>query len=455
MPQEACLSCEQRHHATHAQLPRLTPRRLTPPLLHSPLAGGHYYAFIRPDGASWYRFDDERVTREEARAAVEEQYGGDDDTPPLGAGGGLNAPYAPAGGGGGFKLSKLSNAYMLVYVRVSQWDDVMCAVGAEDIPAYLRERLEVRWGGGQGRRDQPWGWGWGGRPWCRRVTACRRVTPASGTWFGTAWKAQPATSTFSFQNPACPQVEQREKEARQRAKAEAHLYCSVRLARDVDMGAQVGKDVWFDLVDYDKLPEASSLRVRKHTKFGELKQLVAEQLGVPVDRQRYWTWTKRQNATVRLADTTLGPEHDDTSLMDLRDHVDIVGGLWGGWVGGLGRDRCGAGDAGVWHVAGHLAASCLGAGAGGSPAGLALPTYGLNAARPPPPHPPQLRSSPRTRPSTLCWTCASTWRPPGQTPPRPSTSPRATRCCCSSSTTTPRQSRCASSATSTPPRQRA
>ena len=119
-------------------------------------------------------------------------------------------------------------------------------------------------------------------------------------------------------------MEQREKEARQKAKAEAHLYCSVRLARDADMAAQVGSSVWFDLVDYDRLPEASSLRVRKHTKFGELKRLVAEQLGVPVESQRYWTWTKRQNNTIRLSDKVLGPDHDEFSLMDMREHADIV-----------------------------------------------------------------------------------------------------------------------------------
>lgn len=77
------------------------------------------------------------------------QYGGDEDAPPLGSG--LHGPFSPAhsgtvlggGGGGGFRVGKLSNAYMLVYVRVAQWDDVMCRVTKDDIPQYLRERLEV------------------------------------------------------------------------------------------------------------------------------------------------------------------------------------------------------------------------------------------------------------------------------------------------------------------------
>lgn len=38
--------------------------------------GGHYYAFIRPDGKEWFRFDDERVTKEDDKRAMDEQFGG-------------------------------------------------------------------------------------------------------------------------------------------------------------------------------------------------------------------------------------------------------------------------------------------------------------------------------------------------------------------------------------------
>lgn len=84
--------------------------RLHSVLVHSGgVHGGHYYAFIRPDGRTWLRFDDERVTVESAAAAVEEQYGGG------GGGDGLGGPP---------RLAKFSNAYMLVYIRVSDWDQV-------------------------------------------------------------------------------------------------------------------------------------------------------------------------------------------------------------------------------------------------------------------------------------------------------------------------------------------
>lgn len=45
-------------------------------LVHSGgVHGGHYYAFIRPDGKQWYKYDDERVTIEDDRKAMDEQFG--------------------------------------------------------------------------------------------------------------------------------------------------------------------------------------------------------------------------------------------------------------------------------------------------------------------------------------------------------------------------------------------
>lgn len=38
-----------------------------------------------------------------------------------------------------------SNAYMLVYVRVSDWDHVFCPVTKEDLNVHLLRRLEVRY----------------------------------------------------------------------------------------------------------------------------------------------------------------------------------------------------------------------------------------------------------------------------------------------------------------------
>jgi ubiquitin carboxyl-terminal hydrolase 7 len=43
--------------------------------------GGHYYAFVRPDGKTWYKFDDETVTQVEQAEAIEQQFGEDAPAP--------------------------------------------------------------------------------------------------------------------------------------------------------------------------------------------------------------------------------------------------------------------------------------------------------------------------------------------------------------------------------------
>lgn len=45
-------------------------------LVHSGgVHGGHYYAFIRPDGQKWIRFDDDRVELVDSNRAVDDQFG--------------------------------------------------------------------------------------------------------------------------------------------------------------------------------------------------------------------------------------------------------------------------------------------------------------------------------------------------------------------------------------------
>ncbi len=49
-------------------------------------------------------------------------------------------------GFGNFRMTKHANAYMLVYVRESEWDTVMCQVTEQDISAHVRARLKVSMG---------------------------------------------------------------------------------------------------------------------------------------------------------------------------------------------------------------------------------------------------------------------------------------------------------------------
>ncbi|KAL0338747.1 UNVERIFIED_CONTAM: Ubiquitin carboxyl-terminal hydrolase 12 [Sesamum angustifolium] len=199
-------------------------------MLHSVLVhsggvhGGHYYAFIRPTlSDQWYKFDDERVTKEDVKRALEEQYGGEEELPQTNPGYN-NAP---------FKFTKYSNAYMLVYIRVSDKDKIICDVDEKDIAEHLRIRLKK---------------------------------------------------------------EQEEKEDKRRYKAQAHLYTIIKVARDEDLREQIGKDIYFDLVDHDKV---RNFRIQKQMPFNLFKEEVAKEFGIPVQFQRFWIWAKRQNHTYR------------------------------------------------------------------------------------------------------------------------------------------------------------
>ncbi|RDX99543.1 Ubiquitin carboxyl-terminal hydrolase 12, partial [Mucuna pruriens] len=170
-----------------------------------------------------YKFDDERVTKEDNKRALEEQYGGEEELPQTNPGFN-NTP---------FKFTKYSNAYMLVYIRESDKDKIICNVDEKDIAAHLRERLKK---------------------------------------------------------------EQEEKEHKKKEKAEAHLYTIIKVARDEELKEQIGKDIYFDLVDHDKV---RSFRVQKQMSFNLFKEEVAKEFGIPVQFQRYWLWAKRQNHTYR------------------------------------------------------------------------------------------------------------------------------------------------------------
>ncbi|KAK1313721.1 Ubiquitin carboxyl-terminal hydrolase 13 [Acorus calamus] len=142
------------------------------------------------------KFDDERVTKEDMKRALEEQYGGEEELPQTNPGFN-NTP---------FKFTKYSNAYMLVYIRESDKEKIICNVDEKDIAEHLR------------------------------------------------------------------------------------------VARNEDLAGQIGKDIYFDLVDHDKV---QSFRIQKQIAFNLFKEEVAKEFGIPVQFQRFWLWAKRQNHTYR------------------------------------------------------------------------------------------------------------------------------------------------------------
>ncbi|KAM7261649.1 hypothetical protein ACFE04_020726 [Oxalis oulophora] len=70
----------------------------------------------------------------------------------------------------------------------------------------------------------------------------------------------------------------------------------IKVARDEDLTKQVGRYIYFDLVDHDKVPQ---FQIQKQTPFTAFKEEVAKEFGVPVEFQRFWFWAKRQNHTYR------------------------------------------------------------------------------------------------------------------------------------------------------------
>ncbi|XP_038981966.1 ubiquitin carboxyl-terminal hydrolase 12-like isoform X4 [Phoenix dactylifera] len=213
-------------------------------LVHSGgVHGGHYYAFIRPTlSDQWFKFDDERVTKEDMKRALEEQYGGEEELPQTNPGFN-NTP---------FKFTKYSNAYMLVYIRESDKEKIICNVDEKDIAEHLRIRLKK---------------------------------------------------------------EQEEKEQKKKEKAEAHLYTIIKVARDEDLAEQIGTEIYFDLVDHDKV---RSFRIQKQLPFNHFKEEVAKEFGIPVQFQRFWLWAKRQNHTYR-PNRPLMPQEEIQSVGQLRE----------------------------------------------------------------------------------------------------------------------------------------
>ncbi|XP_074095534.1 ubiquitin carboxyl-terminal hydrolase 7-like isoform X1 [Cotesia typhae] len=86
--------------------------------------GGHYVVFINPAGdGKWCKFDDDVVSRCTKQEAIEHNYGGQDEDISM-------------------AVKHCTNAYMLVYIRNSELENVLQEVKEEDIPQELVDRLQ-------------------------------------------------------------------------------------------------------------------------------------------------------------------------------------------------------------------------------------------------------------------------------------------------------------------------
>ncbi|GAM25105.1 hypothetical protein SAMD00019534_082800 [Acytostelium subglobosum LB1] len=101
-------------------------------LIHSgDLHNGHYYAFMKPkkDG-DWLKFDDEEVSRCSLQQVTEESFG-------------TEVESVRRGGAGGFTMGRsFTNAYMLVYIRSTEIDELLKPIPDSEIPVHLKQRLD-------------------------------------------------------------------------------------------------------------------------------------------------------------------------------------------------------------------------------------------------------------------------------------------------------------------------
>jgi ubiquitin carboxyl-terminal hydrolase 7 len=103
-------------------------------LVHSgDLNAGHYYAFLKPNKDGWwYKYDDDKVTKATKREVLEENFGGPFKTP--------DGQIKTSGQKKG-PLMRPNSAYMLVYIRKSRLDKILCPITEDDTPELLRKLL--------------------------------------------------------------------------------------------------------------------------------------------------------------------------------------------------------------------------------------------------------------------------------------------------------------------------
>ncbi|KAG0337566.1 hypothetical protein BG004_007591 [Podila humilis] len=106
-------------------------------LVHSgDLHGGHYFALLKPErDGKWYRFDDDRVIQVTLKEVLDENYGAGEITPESQVNMSLVMRQIN-------RHKRFTNAYMLVYVRNSDVDEILKPLTTSDIPEHLLRRLD-------------------------------------------------------------------------------------------------------------------------------------------------------------------------------------------------------------------------------------------------------------------------------------------------------------------------
>ncbi|XP_043700280.1 ubiquitin C-terminal hydrolase 12-like [Telopea speciosissima] len=203
-----------------------------------------YYAIIRPTHSDeWFKFYDNWVTKIDVERALDEQFGGS------------KVMTNPCFNNTPLELSNSSYACMLVYIRKSDKEKIICNVDEKDIAAHYRVRLKK-------------------------------------------------------------ELKEREEKGRKsREKKEGHLYTVIKVAQNADLIKQIGREIYFGLVDYAKV---QSFHIQNQLPFFRFKEEVAEVCKIPVPCQRFWLWAMGQDGTYRTR-RPLTCQEEQQSLGQLRE----------------------------------------------------------------------------------------------------------------------------------------
>ncbi|GBC24696.2 cysteine proteinase [Rhizophagus irregularis DAOM 181602=DAOM 197198] len=187
---------------------------------------GHYFALFKPEkDGKWFKFDDDHVIPVIDKEVFEDNYGGEYP----------NANTITIRSARNHE--RFTNAYMLVYIRESNVDEILSPVVSEDIPEHLQKRLEQE----------------------------RAIE------------------------------DQRRKEMEER-----HLYLIVKVVTAEKFKVHQGFDLAnFDDRQYP-LSEVLTFKILKADTYGSFKEHVSRSFNIPTKQVRFWVFVNRQNRTVRL-----------------------------------------------------------------------------------------------------------------------------------------------------------
>lgn len=231
-------------------------------LVHSgDVGGGHYYAFMKdPKTGKWLKFDDDHVVFVLEREAIQDNFGGDYENS-------YSGPITRSMSATETKrqaLKRFTNAYMLVYIREKDIDEMLCPLAENDIPKHLIEHCES---------------------------------------------------------------ERREEEERRVQKQRQHLYMNVRIATDDLIRANHDSDLIEPLLDEDDEKSTLALvHMRKDQTIRDLKQIIEEEHRIPLDNQRFWLFKSRYNTSLRPSKPIIGDD-ELIEMRDLLDISNTSGEL--------------------------------------------------------------------------------------------------------------------------------